>query len=129
MRNRNNQFVIRLDDQEMKALNQKVQKTGFSREQYIRTLLEGYVPHEMPSADYHAWRKALHKYTAELSHLAALARQTGSIDAEKYEEHYKAMADYCVSVYEILVPEKCSDYDKRNMKGNVSNFVYSQKRG
>ncbi|MEA5004418.1 MAG: hypothetical protein VB081_13110 [Christensenella sp.] len=97
-------------------MSKKVQKTGYSREHYIRTLLDGYVPHEMPHADYHAWRKALHGYTAELRNLAALARLTGSIDGDKYEEHYKAMADYCVSVYEILVPEKCSDYDKLNVK-------------
>lgn len=41
---RNKEIKVRLSFIELENLNECVKKTGLSREEYIRTLISGYVP-------------------------------------------------------------------------------------
>ena len=53
MASRNNEIKIRLNDDELSLLNDKVIKPGYSRERYIRSLISGIVPRENPPLEYH----------------------------------------------------------------------------
>lgn len=53
MASRNNEIKIRLNDDELSLLNDKVIKSGYSRERYIRSLISGIVPRENPPLEYH----------------------------------------------------------------------------
>ena len=53
MASRNNEIKIRLNDDELSFLNDKVIKSGYSRERYIRSLISGIVPKEKPPLEYH----------------------------------------------------------------------------
>ena len=52
MASRNN-IKIRLNDDELSLLNDRVIKSGYSRERYIRSLISGIVPKEKPPLEYH----------------------------------------------------------------------------
>lgn len=51
MRNRTNQIIIRLSDEELADLNEKVGKVRGSREQFIRDCISGTVIREAPPID------------------------------------------------------------------------------
>ena len=48
-----NNIKIRLNDDELSLLNDRVIKSGYSRERYIRSLISGIVPKEKPPLEYH----------------------------------------------------------------------------
>ena len=52
MASRNN-IKIRLNDDELSLLNDRVIKSGYSRERYIRSLISGIVPKEKPPLEHH----------------------------------------------------------------------------
>ena len=53
MRTRPNQILFYLNDKELKILNQRLAKTGLSREAYLRSLIENTVPKELPPMDFY----------------------------------------------------------------------------
>ena len=53
MASRNNEIKIRLNDDELSFLNDKVIKSGYSRERYIRSLISGFVQKKNPPLEYH----------------------------------------------------------------------------
>jgi hypothetical protein len=54
MRKRNIQIIFRLNAKEKQHLAQQVKKSGLSQETFIRTLINVYVPKELPPPDYYA---------------------------------------------------------------------------
>ena len=51
MRSRTNQIIIRLSDEELADLNEKVSRASGSRERFIRQCISGAVIREAPSVD------------------------------------------------------------------------------
>ena len=49
---RNKEIKIRLTEKELERLNRNAGKTTFSREGYIRTILNGYDPQASPPKEY-----------------------------------------------------------------------------
>jgi len=49
MTNRNLEIKVRFNRDELQALDKKVKRTGMSREGYIRTLVSGKTPAELPN--------------------------------------------------------------------------------
>ena len=83
MRNRNIQVMTHLNSKEYQMLNKKVKKTGLSREAYMRQLINGYAPKEMPTPDYHAMMRELNAIGNNLHQIAARANATGFILADE----------------------------------------------
>lgn len=52
MKKRTNAFLVRLDDEEMTALNQKVKLSGLSREEFARRCFANKKVVELPPIDY-----------------------------------------------------------------------------
>lgn len=85
MRKRSIQIIVRLNDEEYQHLTQHVKKTGLSQEAFIRALINGYVPKELPHPDYHSMTKELHAIGNNLNQLAAKANATGHIDRTVFQ--------------------------------------------
>ncbi len=77
-------ITFRLNAKEHQRLKKKVKKTGLSQETYIRTLLAGYVPKELPPPDYHAMMRELNAIGNSINQIAARANATGFFLAEEY---------------------------------------------
>ena len=69
MLKRNIKITFRLNAKEQQQLKKNVKKTGLSQETYIRRLIEGYVPKELPPIDYHAMMRELNAIGLSLIHI------------------------------------------------------------
>ena len=98
MRTRNNRIILRLTDTELDRLNTAVQKSGLSREVYLRKLIDGIQPRELPLPDFYPMMRQLYYCGNNLNQIARKAHALGSIDAEKYDE---AVAEFREIVEEI----------------------------
>lgn len=85
MRKRNIQIIVRLNAKEQQHLAKQVKKTGLSQEAFIRTLINGYVPKELPPPDYYAMMRELHAIGSNLNQIAAKANATGHIDRTVFQ--------------------------------------------
>ena len=62
MRKRNCRVEVYFDENEKDMLMTKVQKSGLSRERYMRMSALGYTIHENPPIDFYALTKAMNRY-------------------------------------------------------------------
>lgn len=97
MLKRNIKITFRLNAKEHQRLKKCVKKTGLSQETYIRTLLDGYVPKELPPPDYHGMMRELNAIGNSINQIAARANATGFFLAEEYavymqEFHHAVLA-------------------------------------
>lgn len=87
-RKRSNQFIIRLNDQELDHLNTLVAMTKLSRESYIRMLINGVIPRAAPSKELLETIRLLHNIANNINQIAKQANTNGSIDVEMYKSNY-----------------------------------------
>lgn len=92
-RTRNRRFLVSLTEKEMENLMKKVKKTGLTRDAYIRQLLSGTQPKELPSPDYYEVLKVLRQISINMNQIAAKANTIGFINAEAYWENSRRMQE------------------------------------
>lgn len=85
MLKRSIKITFRLNAQECQQLKKQAKKSGLSQESYLRTLINGYVPKELPPPDYYAMMKELHAIGSNLNQIAAKANATGHIDRTVFQ--------------------------------------------
>ena len=84
MKKRNRSICLRLTDDELEDLNKKAERSGFSREAYLRSLLKGVVPSEKPPKEFHEVLWYLRQIHISLNQVAAKANAMNLIDSAKY---------------------------------------------
>ena len=87
-RKRSNQFIIRLNDQELDHLNTLVAMAKLSRESYIRMLINGVIPRAAPIKELLETIRLLHNIANNINQIAKQANTNGSIDVEMYKSNY-----------------------------------------
>ena len=109
MRKRNIQVMTHLNSKEYQALMKKVRKTGLSREAYIRQLMNGYTPKEMPPLDYHGMMRELHAIGNRMNQIAARANATGFFLAEDYARDVAELKAAILKIQAaVTLPERTS---------------------
>ena len=107
MLKRNIKITFRVNAKEQQALQKKVRKCGLSQENFIRTLLSGYAPKELPPPDYHGMMRELNAIGNNLHQISARANATGFILAEDYAINYKRLMDKVLAIQAaVTLPEK-----------------------
>jgi len=86
MLKRSIKITFRINEKEREHLVSRAKKSGFSQEAYIRSLLAGYIPKEIPPPDYFAMRRELHAIGNNLNQIAAKAHATGHLDREVFQQ-------------------------------------------
>ena len=89
LRNRPNQILFYLNDKELKILNQRVAKTGLSREAYLRSLIANTVPKEQPPMDFYDVMRELRQISINMNQIALKANTLNLIDAPFYSDCHK----------------------------------------
>lgn len=79
---------VRLNRKEIDYLNQRVKKSGLSRESYIRQLISGYVPTDLPPPDYHAMMNELRAIGNNMNQIAQKAHSLRAVDSRRYDEAF-----------------------------------------
>ena len=107
MLKRNIKITFRLNAKEHQRLKKCVKKTGLSQETYIRTLLDGYVPKELPPPDYHGMRRELNAIGNSINQIAARANATGFFLAEEYAVYMQEFRNAVLAIQKAVTkPEQ-----------------------
>ena len=89
IRKRTHDLHLRLNDDELEKLNVAVAKTGLSREAYLRKLIAGHQPKELPPPDFRPMMRQLYYCGNNLNQIARKAHALNLIDAQQYDEAVK----------------------------------------
>lgn len=110
MRKRGIRAQVWLNKEENAKFHTNAKKAGLSQESYLRSLINGYVPKELPPFDYFSMIRELHAIGSNLNQIAAKANATGHIDKTMYQYEAnrlrKAVQDIIAAV---TVPERRTD--------------------
>jgi len=85
MRKRGIRVQVWLNKEENLTLHTSAKKAGLSQENYLRFLINGYVPKELPPPDYFSMMRELHAIGNNLNQIAAKANATGHIDKTVFQ--------------------------------------------
>jgi len=114
-RKRNTSFLMRLTQREAEELNQVIQKSGLSRESYIRQLIFGFQPQPKPPPDYYGMMRELHRIGNNMNQLAVKAHSLGYIDASWYRENFKQLCGAIETITNaVLLPKKMPDSPQKD---------------
>ena len=80
------EIKVRLTPKEAARLQRLVKRTGLSREAYLRHLIGGVVPQEIPPPDYYAFMERLYRVGNLLEQISRQAQAMGMINTVQYEE-------------------------------------------
>lgn len=109
-RKRNCQFLVRMSETEFNQLNEAVAKSGYNREEYVRSLLFGRIPREKPSQDFFEMIQQLRKIGININQLTMIAHRTNSIDIMKLKKELNYLNQSIGDIREqVLLPRKVED--------------------
>lgn len=92
MRTRNRTVLLRLTDNELAHLRTLVEKSAYSQEAYLRSLIAGLRPRDKPPPDYLAMMRELHAIGNNINQIAAKMHSLGVMDAGRYDEEVRKLA-------------------------------------
>ena len=98
MKRRTHQILFRLDDKEYQSLLKKVEKSGLSREVFLRRMLAGFEIKERPSEDFFKIIKQLDQINNNMNQVAVKAHTLGFIDAPMYEENCERLDEIVAEI-------------------------------
>ena len=90
---------FRLSDSEAERFDRLVKKSGLSREAYLRQIISGLQPRDLPPPDFRLMMRQLYYCGNSLNQIARKAHVLNVIDAQKYDEAY---ADYRKAIEKII---------------------------
>ena len=107
MRKRNIQIITRLDRDENERFKKRVGKSGLSQEAYVRSLIDGFIPADVPPPDYFQMMKALHYIGVNLNQIAQKAHTLNVLDAKRYDENFALLQKAIVEITgAVMLPRK-----------------------
>ena len=93
MRKRNQRVEVYLTKEELTRLNENVARTGMSREGYMRALILGHEPKELPPMDFYDLLKELRQINNNINQIAAKANSIGFVDHGQYRKDSMALSE------------------------------------
>ena len=107
MGRRNVAVLFRLTPKEAQCLDAKVRRSGLSREAYLRQLIKGVVPRDVPPPDYYSMMKELYRIGNSLAGIAGNAHMMHTADVHRYD---RVMQEFREAVRKItaavVLPER-----------------------
>ena len=80
------EIKVRLTKKEAARLQTLVKRSALSREAYLRHLIGGVVPQEIPPPDYFSFMERLYQVGNLLEQISRQAQVQGAVDTAPYEE-------------------------------------------
>ena len=90
-RKRTKTIKVRLTEDELMSLNEKVKLSGLSRENYIQSVIEGHDIKALPPDSFHTVIFHLRHIGNNLNQIARVANSSGEIDTQKYMENVTSL--------------------------------------
>ena len=102
MRKRNNAIKLRLDDDELRYLNDSVKRSCLNRESYLRALIKGKPLIERPPMDLVDALRGIQKIQNALQTIAFEAHQQGKIDEAAYWENVQSLGEVKSALLQVM---------------------------
>ena len=102
MARRNIKIDLRLNEQEMERLRRDVVRSGWSREKYLRALIEHSSIREMPSMDLISVLRNLQQINNNMNQVALIANAKGFVDTEAYWENVELLKETIHELLEVM---------------------------
>ncbi|MDU4735450.1 MAG: plasmid mobilization relaxosome protein MobC [Thomasclavelia ramosa] len=99
---RKNRIEVRLSNEELMFLNSEVAKTGLSREEYLRALINKVVPANKPTNELVEVIKQLRMIGNNLNQIAVIAYKTSSIDIMKYKHESEKLQEEILKIMKSI---------------------------
>lgn len=116
MLKRSVKVTFRLNEKEYEKLKSNVSKSGLSQESYLRSLIDGYVPKELPPIEYHALLRELLAIGNNLNQIAAQANATKHIDKTVFIYEANRLRRAVQEIQEAFIaPERMEDEQGRKI--------------
>lgn len=80
------EIKVRLTQKEAARLQTLVKRSGLSREAYLRHLINGVVPQEIPPPDYHSFMERMYRVGNILEQISRQTQVLGAVNAVQYEK-------------------------------------------
>jgi len=107
MRKRNVHIQFWLNKKETESLNKHVKKSGLSRESYLRHIISGLVPTDVPPPDYYSMMRELHAIGTNLNQIAQKVHVLNVIDVKRYDENAGALNKAIIEIANaVMLPRK-----------------------
>ncbi len=103
MRKRTVLINVRFTEHEAATLTERAKKSGYSREAYIRSLLDGRIPRPMPPPDYHAMMGELHGIGNNMNQIAQKAHILNVVDAGRYDAALRMLGEALLKIQAATV--------------------------
>lgn len=102
MARRNIKIDLRLNEQEMERLRRDVARSGWSREKYLRALIERSSIREMPSMDLISVLRNLQQINNNMNQVALIANAKGFVDTAAYWENVELLKETIHELLEVM---------------------------
>lgn len=107
MRKRNVQVLFRLTEEEAEQLHSLVQKSGCSKEAFLRGMVKGYQLCEKPDPEFYKIMRELSAIGNRINQLAAKANALNFVDTPMLKEEAKRWHEFQIAVRKkYLLPRK-----------------------
>ena len=106
MRKREVRIQFRLSDKEATKFDDIVKKSGLTRSAFLRCLIRGLVPIELPPPDYFAFVREMHAIGNNLNQIAAKAHVLGVFDADRYDEVHREYLETMMTIMRAVLQHK-----------------------
>ena len=107
MRTRTHLLQIWLNDEEYNTLTRRSRKACLPKSTYIRQLIHGLQPRDLPPKDYYGMMRQFYQCGNALNQIARKAHALNVIDAQKYNEEIAKYHDALTRIEEaVICPEK-----------------------
>jgi len=107
MRKRNIRIRVWLNEEESEKLNRHVKKSGLSRENYLRHLINGLIPTDLPPPDYHEMMRQLYAIGNNLNQIAHKAHALNKLDVQRYDQNVAHLEEAIRDIHEaVMLPRQ-----------------------
>lgn len=109
MRKRDIRAQVWLNETESQRLRYNAKRTGLSQENYLRFLINGYTPKELPPIDFYNIMRELRAIGSNINQLAVKANTTGYVDETGFECEAAQLRRTILEIQKaVTLPEKRS---------------------
>lgn len=110
--------MFRLTSKEAQGLDVKVRRSGLSREAYLRQLIKGVVPRDMPPPDYYSMMNELYRIGNSLTRIAGSAHTQNAAVAQRYDRDLQEFGEAVRKITEaVVMPERKAPPKGEKAKG------------
>ncbi len=109
MRKRDIRAQVWLNEAESQRLRDNAKRTGLSQENYLRSMINGYTPKELPPVDFFNLIRELRAIGGNINQLAAKANTTGYVNEASFEREAAHLRKAILEIQKaVTLPERRS---------------------